>query len=96
MAFQDCRCLMKEGEMIPWQEARFHVSCHRLPYGTGVSEGIRYYAMPEGAAVFRLDDHFRRLRDSALAHRVTGQPARYRRWPFCVNVRSDAAQVGVR
>ena len=36
-----------------------------MQHGTAVFEGIRAYAGPSGAAVFRLDDHLARLRRSA-------------------------------
>jgi branched-chain amino acid aminotransferase len=38
-----------------------------LQHGTAVFEGIRCYRMPGGSAVFRLDDHLRRLLASASA-----------------------------
>ncbi len=54
-----------DGELVPWDEARIHVLTHTLHYGSGVFEGIRAYATSQGAAVFRLTDHIRRLFDSA-------------------------------
>jgi branched-chain amino acid aminotransferase len=55
-----------DGELIPAEEARVSVLAHTLHYGVGVFEGIRSYEQPDGSAsVFRLDDHLRRLEDSA-------------------------------
>ncbi|MGV0006030.1 MAG: branched-chain amino acid transaminase [Candidatus Porifericomitaceae bacterium WSBS_2022_MAG_OTU9] len=55
-----------DGEMLPWQEARVHVLTHTLHYGMGVFEGIRAYKTKDGdTAIFRLQDHIRRLFDSA-------------------------------
>jgi branched-chain amino acid aminotransferase len=55
-----------DGELVPADEARVSVLAHTLHYGVGVFEGIRSYEQPDGsAAVFRLDDHLRRLDDSA-------------------------------
>lgn len=55
-----------DGELVPAEEARVSVLAHTLHYGVGVFEGIRSYEQPDGSAcIFRLDDHLRRLQDSA-------------------------------
>ena len=54
-----------DGEMVPWREAKIHVLTHSLHYGMGVFEGIRAYNTAQGTALFRLDDHIRRLYQSA-------------------------------
>ncbi|MBI5158315.1 MAG: branched-chain amino acid transaminase, partial [Acidimicrobiia bacterium] len=59
-----------DGELVPWEQATVHVLTHGLHYGSGVFEGIRVYATAEGPAVFRLDDHMRRLERSAKALRI--------------------------
>src|ERR1051326_7002456 len=54
-----------EGELMDWDKAKVHVLTHALHYGTGYFEGIRCYALEDGrSAVFRLDEHVRRLFDS--------------------------------
>ena len=53
------------GELVDWADAQIHVLTHTLHYGTGVFEGIRAYATPQGPAVFRLTDHIERLFSSA-------------------------------
>jgi branched-chain amino acid aminotransferase len=53
------------GAIKPWKEATVHVMAHALHYGSSVFEGIRSYTTPEGAAIFRLADHIRRLYNSA-------------------------------
>ena len=53
------------GETKRWADATVHVLTHGLHYGTSVFEGIRAYDTPNGACVFRLTDHIRRLFDSA-------------------------------
>lgn len=53
------------GRLVPWAEAQVHVTAHALQYGTGVFEGMRSYDTPEGPAIFRLEPHLRRFRDSA-------------------------------
>ena len=54
-----------DGELVPWREAKVHVLTHTLHYGMGVFEGVRSYKTSTGAAVFRMQDHTRRLFDSA-------------------------------
>ncbi len=54
-----------DGEMVPWRDANIHVLTHTLHYGMGVFEGVRAYKTDKGPAIFRLDDHTRRLLDSA-------------------------------
>lgn len=59
-----------DGEMVPWREAKVHVLTHTLHYGMGVFEGVRAYETDEGTAIFRLQDHTRRLFDSAKIMRM--------------------------
>ncbi|MDI9246692.1 branched-chain amino acid transaminase [Marinobacter sp. CHS3-4] len=54
-----------DGEMVPWRDAKTHVLTHTLHYGLGCFEGVRAYSTPEGAAIFRLQDHTDRLFRSA-------------------------------
>lgn len=49
------------GTLVPWEQAKVHVLTHTLHYGGGAFEGIRFYATPEGPAIFRLEDHINRL-----------------------------------
>lgn len=53
------------GELVEWREANTHVLTHTLHYGMGVFEGVRAYETAKGPAVFRLQDHTRRLFESA-------------------------------
>ena len=54
-----------DGELVPWREAKTHVLTHTLHYGMGVFEGIRAYETGAGTALFRLEEHTRRLFGSA-------------------------------
>ena len=54
-----------DGELVPWREAQVHVLTHSLHYGMGVFEGVRAYRTDKGAAIFRLQEHTRRLFGSA-------------------------------
>jgi branched-chain amino acid aminotransferase len=49
------------GEFVPWEKATLHVLSHGLHYASAVFEGERAY----GGVVFKLDEHTRRLHDSA-------------------------------
>jgi len=53
-----------DGEWVEWREAKVHVLTHTLHYGMGVFEGVRAYKTDQGTAIFRLQDHTRRLLDS--------------------------------
>ena len=58
--------IWKDGKLVPWREATTHVLTHTLHYGMGVFEGVRCYPQADGSiAVFRLQDHTRRLFNSA-------------------------------
>ena len=58
------------GEWVAWDEAKIHVLSHVIHYGSSVFEGIRCYETKKGPAVFRLEDHVRRLFDSAKIYRM--------------------------
>ena len=66
--------IWSDGELIPWREAKTHVLTHTLHYGLGVFEGVRAYATDRGPAAFRLEDHTRRLHNSA---KILGMPMPY-------------------
>jgi branched-chain amino acid aminotransferase len=53
------------GEFVAWEDAKVHVLTHGLHYGTGVFEGVRCYDTEIGPAVFRHQDHLKRLARSA-------------------------------
>jgi branched-chain amino acid aminotransferase len=53
------------GEFIDWKDAKVHVLTHALHYGSGIFEGVRFYDTPKGPAIFRLQDHTKRLFYSA-------------------------------
>jgi len=69
-SFPQTEWIWKDGEFIPWESATLHVMSHVVHYGSSVFEGIRCYRTPEGPAVFRLDDHLRRMEDSARVYRM--------------------------
>jgi len=54
-----------DGQWLPWRDAKVHVLTHTLHYGYGCFEGLRAYETADGPSIFRLDEHLRRLEDSA-------------------------------
>ncbi len=54
-----------DGEFVNWDEAKVHILTHTLHYGNGVFEGTRAYMTDKGLAIFRLQEHTKRLLDSA-------------------------------
>ena len=54
-----------DGELKPWRECTTHVLTYSLHYGVGCFEGVRAYKTPQGTAIFRLQDHTKRLYNSA-------------------------------
>ena len=59
-----------DGKLVPWRNATTHVLTHTLHYGMGVFEGIRAYKTDQGTAIFRQDEHMRRLFNSAKILRM--------------------------
>jgi branched-chain amino acid aminotransferase len=58
------------GAIKRWADATTHVMSHALHYGSSVFEGIRCYETPNGPAIFRLNDHNRRLFASAKIYEM--------------------------
>jgi branched-chain amino acid aminotransferase len=55
-----------DGKLVPWREANTHVLTHSLHYGLSVFEGVRAYKTESlGTAIFRVQEHTRRLFNSA-------------------------------
>jgi len=53
------------GKFVNWNDATTHVLSHTLHYGNGVFEGVKAYKTKKGYAIFRLNDHTKRLKESA-------------------------------
>lgn len=56
-----------DGRIGPQDQLAAPLTTHAMHYGTAVFEGIRSYATPDGAAVFRLPEHLERMRKGADA-----------------------------
>src|ERR1700678_626513 len=70
MALETTKNIWHNGRMIAWEKAQIHVMSHVVHYGSSVFEGLRCYAQPNGAGVFRLQEHMQRLLDSAKIYRM--------------------------
>jgi len=60
-----------DGKMVDWRDAKLHVLTHSLHYGMAVFEGVRAYKTDAGTAIFRLEEHTRRLFNSAKIFQMT-------------------------
>ena len=54
-----------DGRLVDFQDATLHFLTHSLHYGNAVFEGTRAYKTDRGLAIFRLEDHTKRLLESA-------------------------------
>jgi len=61
----EAKYIWMNGEFVNWNDAKVHVLTHTLHYGNGVFEGTRAYMTDKGLAIFRLQDHTKRLLNSA-------------------------------
>ncbi len=61
----EAKYIWMNGDFKPWAEANVHVLSHTLHYGNGVIEGTKAYKTDKGYAIFRLNDHTKRLIESA-------------------------------
>ena len=69
MADRDGKIWM-DGQLVEWRDAKIHVLTHTLHYGRGAFEGVRAYETDKGTAIFRLEDHTKRLFNSAKILRM--------------------------
>ena len=71
MPFEEVKKIWMNGRLVDFADAKIHVLTHAIHYGSGLFEGIRCYnTRNQGPAIFRLDDHTRRLFDSAKIYRM--------------------------
>ncbi|HEX2305966.1 MAG TPA: branched-chain amino acid transaminase [Nitrososphaeraceae archaeon] len=60
-----------DGKFVDWNNAKIHILTHGLHYGTAVFEGIRCYSTKKGPAIFRLEEHIKRLVNSCKMYHMT-------------------------
>jgi branched-chain amino acid aminotransferase len=61
----EAQYIWMDGELVAWNDAKVHVLTHTLHYGNAVFEGTRAYQTDDGLAIFKLDEHTKRLYNSA-------------------------------
>jgi len=70
MPFEEVKKVWMNGRLVDFADAKIHAFTHALHYGSGIFEGIRCYITKNGPAVFRLDEHLRRMYDSCKIYRI--------------------------
>lgn len=70
MVFDETGKIWFDGEFVQWKDAKIHVLSHVVHYGSSVFEGIRCYNTQNGPAVFRLQEHVKRLFNSGKIYRM--------------------------
>lgn len=70
MGFPGTGKVWMNGSLVEWKDASIHVASHVIHYGSAVFEGARCYDTRKGPACFRLDEHVRRLMESARIYRM--------------------------
>jgi len=70
MSLKQTKNIWFNNKLIPWEDATIHVLSYALHYGSAVFEGIRAYKTDDGCKIFRLDEHVKRLLNSAKIYRM--------------------------
>jgi len=68
---KEAQYIWMDGKLVPWGQANVHILTHTLHYGNGVFEGTRAYQTKDGLAIFRLQEHTKRLLNSAKITAIT-------------------------
>jgi branched-chain amino acid aminotransferase len=67
---REAEWIWRDGTVIPWRDANVHLLSLAVQFGSSVFEGVRCYSTPRGPAIFRWQDHLRRLFDSCRIYRM--------------------------
>lgn len=70
MAVKQVDKIWMNGKFVSWDDAKIHILSHVIHYGSSFFEGIRCYKTARGSAIFRLDEHIKRLIFSARVFRA--------------------------
>ncbi len=70
MAIKEAEKIWMNGKLVKWNDAKIHVLSHVIHYGSSFFEGIRSYKTKQGSAILRLDEHVKRLINSAKIFRA--------------------------
>jgi len=65
LIMNEAKYIYMDGEFVAWADAKVHILTHTLHYGNAVFEGTRAYQTEDGLAIYRLEDHTKRLYNSA-------------------------------
>ncbi|HLS31468.1 MAG TPA: aminotransferase class IV, partial [Flavobacteriaceae bacterium] len=65
MYYKDNTLIYFDGEFVNANEASTNLYSQTLHYGYGVFEGIRAYATESGTQIFKVKEHYDRLKNSA-------------------------------
>src|SRR6266576_72510 len=88
MGMKPTEKIWHNGKLLRWEDATIHVLSHVVSYASAVFEGIRCYETKNGPAIFRVREHFERMRNSGKIYRME--------WPYSVEDLSNAAAELVR
>lgn len=70
MAFEKVDKIWMNGKFVNWDDANVHVLSHVVHYGSSLFEGLRCYNTKKGPAIFRLQEHTKRLFNSCKIYRM--------------------------
>ena len=70
MGLKKAEKIWGNGKFIDWDEAKIHVLSHVVHYGSSLFEGERCYRTKKGPAIFRLQEHTKRLFNSCKIYRM--------------------------
>jgi branched-chain amino acid aminotransferase len=59
-----------DGRLVDFADAKIHAFSHVFHYGSAMFEGARCYKTRIGSAIFRLDEHLKRMYDSCRVYRM--------------------------
>ncbi|GHV03655.1 branched chain amino acid aminotransferase [Campylobacterota bacterium] len=62
---KESKYIWLDGKLVDWKDAKVHVLTHSLHYANSAFEGLRVYKTDSAMAIFRLQDHTKRLLNSS-------------------------------
>ncbi len=70
MSYEDVKKVWMNGRLVDFADAKIHAFSHVFHYGSAMFEGARLYKTRHGSALFRIDEHIKRLFDSCKVYRM--------------------------
>jgi branched-chain amino acid aminotransferase len=70
MSHEEVRKVWMDGRLVDFADAKIHAFSHVFHYGSAMFEGARCYMTRIGSAIFRLDEHLKRMYDSCRIYRM--------------------------